>query len=240
MEAGGKPLNDFLHQLRQSREKQYDRTKRPHSNPQYRDHDRRGAKDFRKTHTTRSTQDLSAVLGPALTSIQELLKETHGQIKRLASAEEKRAETEERKTDVLEKIADRLTVLAASVVGGGTNTEDFRTAGGQETQPMAKPAGKAEQDPSADEQEAEFIEGSAEETGEAKTCDEQETDPFSPEESSTSAREIVYDKIKKMRDDGMSFEGISRELEAQGVPTLSGKGRWRGQTVHKLLKKMAS
>ena len=37
--------------------------------------------------------------------------------------------------------------------------------------------------------------------------------------------------IRSMRSGGSSFETIARHLNAQGVPTFSGKGEWRAQNV---------
>ena len=48
--------------------------------------------------------------------------------------------------------------------------------------------------------------------------------------------ESVMDMIKQLRDAGLSFEKIAQQLDEDSVPTPSGRGRWRGQTVSKLLK----
>jgi len=37
-----------------------------------------------------------------------------------------------------------------------------------------------------------------------------------------------------MRDKGASFDKIAKYLDTKGVPTFSGRGKWRKQTVHKL------
>jgi hypothetical protein len=41
-----------------------------------------------------------------------------------------------------------------------------------------------------------------------------------------------------LRSRGTSFEKIAQALEAKGFPTVSGRGRWRGQTVKRELKKL--
>ena len=47
-------------------------------------------------------------------------------------------------------------------------------------------------------------------------------------------RESVLEMIGALRKEQMSFEKIARTLEAQGIPTFSGKGAWHSQTVSKL------
>jgi hypothetical protein len=47
-------------------------------------------------------------------------------------------------------------------------------------------------------------------------------------------RNSVLKMIAAMRNDQMSYEKIARALEAQGIPTFSGKGSWHSQTVSKL------
>jgi len=42
--------------------------------------------------------------------------------------------------------------------------------------------------------------------------------------------------IRNMRSAGKTFEKIASELEQRQVPTISGRGRWRGPAVSKLLK----
>lgn len=49
-------------------------------------------------------------------------------------------------------------------------------------------------------------------------------------------REEVITQIKTLRKAGSSYDEIANRLDKQGVPTLSGRGKWRKQTVHKILK----
>ncbi len=62
------------------------------------------------------------------------------------------------------------------------------------------------------------------------------------EECETSASTIkdkaVY-TIKKLRDNGLSYEQIARQLEEEKIPTLSGRGKWHAPTVSNLLKNVA-
>ncbi len=51
-------------------------------------------------------------------------------------------------------------------------------------------------------------------------------------------RQNLPNYILELRKDGMSFEKIAQQLESDGVPTLSGKGIWRGPVISKLCKEM--
>ncbi len=44
--------------------------------------------------------------------------------------------------------------------------------------------------------------------------------------------------ICRLRDEGVSYAKIADTLEAKGIPTVSGKGRWRGQSVQRLYLKV--
>jgi len=45
--------------------------------------------------------------------------------------------------------------------------------------------------------------------------------------------------ICRLRDEGFSYAKIADTLEAKGIPTVSGKGRWRGQSVQRLYLKVS-
>jgi hypothetical protein len=49
-------------------------------------------------------------------------------------------------------------------------------------------------------------------------------------------REPVLATIRALRENGLSFSAIAAYLTENEIPTFSGKGRWCGQTVHKLIK----
>jgi DNA-binding transcriptional MerR regulator len=44
--------------------------------------------------------------------------------------------------------------------------------------------------------------------------------------------------ICRLRDQGFSYAKIADTLEAEGIPTVSGKGHWRGQSVQRLYLKV--
>ena len=60
-----------------------------------------------------------------------------------------------------------------------------------------------------------------------------------PEQEPSAANrpeETLLATISALRKDGLSFEKIAAELEDRQIPTVSGRGQWRGQAVSKFLK----
>jgi hypothetical protein len=64
--------------------------------------------------------------------------------------------------------------------------------------------------------------------------------PQAIEEKAAKADEpaTAGELMTTMRADGKSYEKIANALEAAGFPTVSGRGRWRGQTVKRELAKL--
>lgn len=62
------------------------------------------------------------------------------------------------------------------------------------------------------------------------------TVPF--EAKSSSAISDAGTMICQLRDRGFSYAKIADTLEAEGIPTVSGKGHWRGQSVQRLYLKV--
>jgi len=64
-----------------------------------------------------------------------------------------------------------------------------------------------------------------------------------PDDRDTAAtvpsKEVLLAMINEMRAEGASFEKIAGELEQRQVATISGRGKWRGPAVSKLLKENA-
>jgi DNA-binding transcriptional MerR regulator len=63
-----------------------------------------------------------------------------------------------------------------------------------------------------------------------------------PQAASASGadRENVLAAIRSLRENGLSFSAIAAHLTENDIPTFSGKGRWCGQTVLKLIKQPSS
>ncbi len=47
----------------------------------------------------------------------------------------------------------------------------------------------------------------------------------------------IFKIVEKMREDEISWEKIAAHLTIEKIPTLSGKGRWRGSTLQRLYTK---
>ena len=60
--------------------------------------------------------------------------------------------------------------------------------------------------------------------------------PEKEPETATLSDDALLATITAMRNDGVSFEKIAAELEKREIPTASGRGKWRGPAVSKLLK----
>ncbi|MDJ0785094.1 MAG: hypothetical protein QNJ22_24215 [Desulfosarcinaceae bacterium] len=69
---------------------------------------------------------------------------------------------------------------------------------------------------------------------EADSAVASETDAVAEPDAPTSAGELM----KTLRAEGKSYDKIAKALEAAGFSTVSGRGRWRGQTVKRELAKL--
>ncbi len=89
------------------------------------------------------------------------------------------------------------------------------------------------------------LESIEEDREEGRVDSESESEPDSPaihaeqtEKTNDFDREKLLTNILELRKEGMSFEKIAQQLESREVPTLSGKGTWRGPAISKLCKEM--
>ena len=57
------------------------------------------------------------------------------------------------------------------------------------------------------------------------------------DESTPAIDTAPIDMIREMRAQGFSYDKIAQQLDMDNIPTPSGRGKWRGQAVSKLLKK---
>jgi hypothetical protein len=57
-----------------------------------------------------------------------------------------------------------------------------------------------------------------------------------PAGSARADRDRVLKIIQGLREEGQTYEHIARHLETRKIPTLSGRGKWRGQTIYRLYK----
>jgi hypothetical protein len=89
------------------------------------------------------------------------------------------------------------------------------------------------------------LESIEEDREEDRAGSESESEPDSPAiHAEQTVKTTDFDRknlpnyILELRKDGMSFEKIAQYLESNGVPTLSGRGTWRGPAISKLCKEM--
>ncbi len=64
-------------------------------------------------------------------------------------------------------------------------------------------------------------------------------EPAKEPAGATRSDDTLLATITAMRNEGVSFEKIAAELEKREIPTASGRGKWRGPAVSKLLKNKA-
>jgi hypothetical protein len=196
-------MDDFLHNLRSGKLKQQqDRSGRSYGDQQYKGGQRRPYVDRRKK-TSDNPEQLNA-----LKDALDVVNETH---KRIASAQEALAESEERKAKALEIIADNLHRLFNKDIAPRDLVE--------------KPAAIAAPTSKTDSQDASESIPPKNEDATAKKLTER-------------AKKSVFNLIHSMRDAGDGWEKIARAVAAKGYPTVSGKGQWRGVMVKNLYEKM--
>jgi Recombinase len=58
-------------------------------------------------------------------------------------------------------------------------------------------------------------------------------EPPPPARPTTKA--VLLDRLRAMQAEGLSLQAMANRLNSEGVPTLSGKGRWQKGTIGKLL-----
>lgn len=56
-----------------------------------------------------------------------------------------------------------------------------------------------------------------------------------PATHSAASKDAILDRIRAMQMAGLSLQAIANRLNTEGVPTLSGKGRWQKGTIGNLL-----
>jgi uncharacterized protein YfiM (DUF2279 family) len=204
-------MDDFLHNLRSGKLKQSDRSNRSYGDPQYKN--KRNMMDRRKReHEAKESERLGA--------IKELLESVSETQLRMAELYEVRIKAEERKAKALE-------ILAKSL---------YRMAN-----PKAKDADElfAFVDPDQTETDNDVDAGDSGKSRKSKASDEMAaTADADQNKLNAGNRKKLFKLIQRMRDDGISWEKIARQIASQGFPTVSGRGSWRGVMVKNLYEKM--
>lgn len=189
-------MDDFLHKLRNSRNKpNYDRNRRPTDAFPYRGSERKKNRGRKSSAPAAANADYLPAVKKALDALIDNQKEMID----LANA---RLDVERHKTGLMAKVLERLDDLLDS---SHTRQVDVQTQPGALRQ---EPAARADAAPEA---------------GRPAKAD----------------RKKVIAIIQGLRKEGKSYESIAQHLETENIPTLSGRGRWRSQSIHRLYKELA-
>ncbi|MCJ8501763.1 hypothetical protein [Desulfatitalea alkaliphila] len=244
-------MDDFLHNLRSGKLKQADRQNRSYGD-QHKGGQRRNMPDRRK----RDGENKEVC--ERLQAIKEILENLAATQKRLADAFIERNRTEARRNKAMEMMTEsiyRLLFPDAENAGRLLAAASSAADPSQEASPPAteapqaaafvKPTDDASPTPSGEKMEEVPVAASqpsaeaVKDTGEDKV-DKQEERQTADGGLSETDRDRLFAVIHQMRAEGNNWERIARHIAAQGYPTLSGKGIWRGVTVKNLYNKMAA
>ena len=212
-------MNDFLHSLRGNKDKRFDRNRRNYESPSYRSNDRMNNSDKRRKGPYRSQQNEQA---QAYAAINKLLPTIKTLLESQTVDRKKLIEAEERKAAAMESIASFLKQLSGGATDALPVLESIESfCENDACEPM-------EEEPSLVPEDAEM---QADDQG----VDTEEEKPAAEAGQQTSiGRDELVPMIQALREQGFSYEKIARHFEENQVPTISGRGKWRGQAVSKL------
>jgi hypothetical protein len=202
-------MNDFLHQLRTGSHKRFEKGRRNFDGNTYRGNERGNTRD-RKTVPKKRPMDVEQL--QAIRSILQSLTDTY------KAAAEREALAAERQAVALESIAKHLKKLAPSIPFDAPMVGEP----GPETPPRAGVASAVEEP----------------DTGMVKVPTAE--DGGTGSEGTETAEALGIDRgdllavIRERKEAGDSFTEIARHLNAKHIPTVTGKGTWRAQSVSRL------
>ena len=207
-------MNDFLHSLRSNKDKRFDRNRRNYDSPGYRPNDRMSSADRRRKTSYRPQQNEQA---QAYAAINKLLPTIKTLLETLNDDRKKLIEAEERKAAAMEAIAVFLKQLSGVTGDALPVLESIESFCENDTcEPIQDEQSLVAEDAGIQDQE---VKASVAETGDTKTLQ----------------RDKLTGMILELREQGFSYEKIARHLEESQIPTISGRGKWRGQAVSKLI-----
>jgi hypothetical protein len=218
-------MDDFLHNLRSGKLKQPDRGNRPYGD-QFKGAQRRNVNDRRKRdfENKESFERLNAIK-----DVLETLAETQ---KRMAKAYEARNRAEERKARAMEVLAMNIYKMvnpeAANIEAMFAPSIVENAA--EEMEMVIEAAGD----------ENEFVEDLEEPADLVDDAMEMEAEQSDKEKLGGNSRRKLIKLIDTLRSEGTSWVKIASEITAQGFPTISGRGSWRGAMVKNLYEKMSA
>jgi hypothetical protein len=213
-------MSDFLHSLRSNKDKRFDRNRRNYESPGYRPNDRLNSPDRRRKGPYRPQQNEQAqayaAINKLLPTIKTLLESQNEDRKKLIEAEE-------RKAAAMESIAAFLKQLSGGAENALPVLESIESFCENDTcEPVEEDAPIVPEDA-----------GTQAEKGPLKL----DKNSSIPETGSPQIlqRDELTGMILGLREKGYSYEKIARHLEENQIPTISGRGKWRGQAVSKLI-----
>ncbi len=220
-------MDDFLHNLRSGKLKQPDRSNRHFNDPQYKGAQRRNPMDRRKRDfdNKESSERLSAIK-----DVLETLAEAQ---KNMAEAYEARTRAEERKARAIEVLARNIyRMMNPQAKDADALFAPAEAEGARQAVSVSQPVTPQDFDSNGDEMEA-----SAEAEYETETANDDAGDQ-NGRKLSREDRQNVFELVSRLREEGNGWENIARQIAAQGYPTISGKGTWRGVMIKNLYEKM--
>jgi len=174
----------------------------------------------------KSGTDSDTILNEGITAIKDYLKEITDLQKRLVSSQEQIAKAQETHAAAMQQIASCVKLL----LGKGM---DLAPESVTDVQPAQQAEPETFQEPPVGEipDESNPPVSVVEETSEGVV---------SSPESAGPMVEAALKIIAEMRKNRVSFEKIADHLDAEGVPPVSGIGKWNRKTVSKFYKEAAS
>jgi hypothetical protein len=212
-------MNDFLHSLRGNKDKRFDRNRRNYESPSYRSNDRMNNSDKRKKGPYRPQQNEQA---QAYAAINKLLPTIKTLLESLTEDRKKLIEAEDRKATAMEAIASFLKQLSGGATDSLPVLESIESFCEND---VCEPVGE----------ESSLVPEDAEMQADEQGVDTEEEKPAAEAGQQTSmGRDELVPMIQALREQGFSYEKIARHFEENQIPTISGRGKWRGQAVSKL------
>lgn len=212
-------MNDFLHSLRGNKDKRFDRNRRNYESPSYRSNDRMNNSDKRRKGPYRSQQNEQA---QAYAAINKLLPTIKALLESQTEDRKKLIEAEERKAAAMESIASFLKQLSGGATDALPVLESIESFCENDA---CEPVGE----------ESSLVPEDAEMQSDVQGVDTEEEKPAAEAGQQTAMhRDKLVSMIQALREQGFSYEKIARHFEENQVPTISGRGKWRGQAISKL------
>ena len=147
-----------------------------------------------------------------LNAVKEVLETISETQKRMADAYEERTRAENRKARAMEVLAKNL----FQMLNPNAQNVDALFAPEPDPETVPEPVQSIEVPSEDDDTEA----------------------ASAPQKLTNKQRQALFNLIGEMRDAGTKWEQIARHIAAEGYPTASGKGTWRGVMAKNLYEKM--